>query len=77
MDPKIVSSTLSSKLNLFITSCLQNILRIRCQRKARTETCGHEPDKIPSHRKLPEKKRRWIGHTLRKPSTNLFRRVMD
>ena len=72
MDPKHGFSALSYATSstffffFFINSCLQNILNIRCPEKIN----GHEPNEIPSHRKLPEDRGYGLGmpkETINKP----------
>ena len=49
-----VNSMLSNKLQVFINTCLKISWRSDGQRRWRMENCVHEPNKIPSLRKLPE-----------------------
>ena len=67
----------TKKVQTFIKSCLQRILRIRWPITINNEDLWQRTNQRPADAEIMMRRWRWIGHTLRKPSTNITRQALS
>ena len=68
---------LEHKIQVFINSCLRQILRIRWPDKITNEDLWDRTNQRPVGTTIRTRKWKWIGHTLRKESGNITRQALD
>ena len=61
----------SNKLQTFVNSCLRKILRIHYPDTIRNEDLWRQTGQTKIDTEIKRRRWRWIGHTLRKPPTNI------
>ena len=61
----------SNKLQTFVNSCLRKILRIHYPDTIRNEDLWRQTRQTKIDTEIKRRRWRWIGHTLRKPPTNI------
>jgi len=66
----------TKKVQTFINSCLRRILRIRWPITINNEDLWQKTNQRPTDAEIMMRRWRWIGHTLRKPFTNLTRQAL-
>ena len=71
------TKTNRNKLQTFLTKCLRNILNIRWPQVIINEDLWSETNQEQIEVDIKKRKWGWIGHTLRKPSTNITRQALD
>ncbi|VDO49824.1 unnamed protein product [Schistosoma margrebowiei] len=54
------------KIQVFINSCLRKILQIRCPDTISNNVLWERTNQIPADEEIRKKRRKWIGHILRK-----------
>jgi hypothetical protein len=64
------------KLQVFINKCLRRILNIRWPERIRNEELLSRTQQVPIEVEIRKRKWMWIGHTLRKPRTNITRQAL-
>ena len=67
----------TKKVQTFINSCLRRILRIRWPITINNEDLWQRTDQRPPDAEIMMRRWRWIGHTLRKPSTSITRQALS
>ena len=72
-----VTKTNTHKLQAFINRCLRNILGIRRPELIPNGELWDRTRQDPIALEIRQRKWRWIGHTLRKPATNITRQALD
>jgi len=72
-----VTKTNTHKLQTFVNRCLRNILKIRWPEKISNEQLWYKTKQIPMETEIKTRKWSWIGHTLRKPASNITRQALD
>lgn len=68
--------TTTRKIQTFINSCLRRILQIRWPDTIRNCDLLQRTNQLPVEQEIRKRKWRWIGHTLRKPSTSITRQAL-
>ena len=74
MDQRLalrVTKATSRKLLTFINNCLRSILKIRWPGKTSNRDLWEQTNQEPITQQICRRKWRWIGHTLRKPSSDI------
>ena len=66
----------NNKIQTFINTCLRRILKIRWPETIRNEDLWQQTRQRPAETEITQRRWRWIGHTLRKPVTNLTRQAL-
>ena len=65
-----------NKLQTFVNGCLRRIMDIKWYDKITNATVWERTAHIPVEQEIQKRRWRWIGHTLRKPTTNLTRQAL-
>ena len=68
--------TTTKRIQTFINNCLRRILHIRWPDKISNEELRQQTRQKPAGADIQQRRWRWIGHTLRKPSTNTTRQAL-
>ena len=68
---------LESKLQVFVNTCLRQILRIRWPEKISNEDLWQRTKQEPITQTIKTRKWRWIGHTLRRGPGNIAKQALD
>ena len=71
------TKTNTQKLQTFINRCLKHILKIRWPQKITNEELWSRTKQNPIAIQIKKRKWGWIGHTLRKPQTNITRQSLE
>lgn len=71
-----LTKTTTKKLQTFINCCLRRILRIHWTDHVRNEVLWERSKQEPIGKTILQRKWNWIGHTLRKPSSNVTRQSL-
>ena len=66
-----------NRAQTFINKCLRSILKLKWQDKTRNEELWKRTGQKPIEEEIGRRKWRWIGHTLRKPSSNITRQSLQ
>ena len=72
-----VTKTNTHKLQTFTNRCLRNILNIRWPEVVSNEQLWDKTKQTPIETEIRKRKWGWIGHTLRKPASNITRQALD
>ena len=67
----------TKKVQTFINSCLRRILRIRWPITINNNDLWQRTNQRPADAEIMMRRWRWIGHTLRKPSTSITRQALS
>jgi hypothetical protein len=65
-----------NKIQVFINSCLRKILRIYWPNTISNIDLWHKTNQLPVEDEIRKRRWRWIGHTLRKPPSNITRQAL-
>ncbi|XP_021366219.1 uncharacterized protein LOC110458685 [Mizuhopecten yessoensis] len=65
------------KPQVFINNCLRRILNIRWPEKISNQDLCEKTNQSPVDEELKKRKRRCIGHTLRKPNNSITRQALQ
>nr|KAG5693360.1 hypothetical protein BaRGS_017653 [Batillaria attramentaria] len=71
------TKTSSHKLQTFINRCLRNILNIRYPLVITNKDLWERTRQVPIEQEIKKRKWGWIGHTLRKSTSNVTRQSLD
>ncbi|CAH8845511.1 unnamed protein product [Trichobilharzia szidati] len=71
-----VTKSTSNKLQTFINRCLRSILKIRWPERISNKDLWERTNQEPIVKQIGRKKWRWIGHTLRKPASDITRQAI-
>ncbi|RUS72754.1 hypothetical protein EGW08_019489 [Elysia chlorotica] len=71
------TKTNTQKLQTFINRCLRNILNIRWPEVISNQDLWERTRQAPIEQEIKKRKWGWIGHTLRKPSSNTTRQSLE
>nr|KAG5709693.1 hypothetical protein BaRGS_027718 [Batillaria attramentaria] len=71
------TKTGSHRLQTFINRCLRNILNIRYPLVITNQDLWERTRQVPIEQEIKKRKWGWIGHTLRKPTSNVTRQSLD
>ena len=66
----------TKKLQTFINTCLRTILRIRWPNVITNEDLWQHTQQEPVEELIRQRRWRWIGHTLRKPTSSIVRQAL-
>ena len=72
-----VTKTNTHKLQTFTNRCLRTILNIRWPEVVSNEQLWDKTTQTPIETEIRKRKWGWIGHTLRKPASNITRQALD
>ena len=72
-----VTKTNTNKLQTFINKCLRNVLQIRWPEMIPNEELLERTGQEQIITEIKRRKWGWIGHTLRKPATNITRQALS
>ena len=72
-----LKKTLSSKLQVFINTCLRQIMKIKWSDKVHNNILWKRTGQEPIDKEIGRRKWRWIGHTLRKPTSSITRHALQ
>ena len=64
------------KIQSFINCCLRRILQIYWPDTISNPDLWHSTNEIPAEDEIRSRRWRWIGHTLRKPTSNITRQAL-
>ena len=67
----------TKRLQTFINKCLRRLLRIRWTDRIRNEEVWERAQHVPVDKEIGRRRWKWIGHTLRKPESNIARKALD
>ena len=65
-----------NKLQVFVNKCLRRILNVRWPDKIRNEELWKRTNQVPIEEEIKKRKWKWIGHTLRKPPSNIAKQAL-
>jgi len=71
------TKALDHKLQVFVNTCLRQILHIRWPDRISNEELWRRTKQRPLPEAIKERKWRWVGHTLRRDQTNITRQALD
>ncbi|RUS76284.1 hypothetical protein EGW08_015956 [Elysia chlorotica] len=71
------TKTNTQKLQTFINRCLRNILNIRWPEVISNQDLWERTRQAPIEQEIKKRKWGWMGHTLRKPSSNTTRQSLE
>ncbi|RUS88701.1 hypothetical protein EGW08_003516 [Elysia chlorotica] len=71
------TKTNTTKLQTFINRCLKYILKVRWPQTISNEELWRRSEQTPIDIQIKKRKWVWIGHTLRKPSTDITRQSLE
>ncbi|RUS81369.1 hypothetical protein EGW08_010867 [Elysia chlorotica] len=72
-----VTKTNSKKIQGFTNRCLRNILGVHWPEVISNEELWERTRQTPVETEIMKRKWGWIGHTLRKPASNITRQALD
>ena len=72
-----VTKSYTHKLQTFTNRCLRNFLNIRLPEVVSNEQLCDKTKRSPIETEIIKHKWGWIGHTLRKPASNITRQALD
>ena len=70
------TKTTIKRVQTFINSCLRRILKIHWPNTISNADLWERTNQVPTEEEIRRRRWRWIGHTLRKPSTNITRQAL-
>ena len=73
---RIIQKTLK-RIQTFINKFLRRILHLTWSDKVSNTTLWERTKQLPVEKEIKKRKWRWIGHTLRKPATNITRQSLN
>ena len=71
-----IKSDTIKRVQTFINSCLRRILKIHWPNTISNADFWERTNQVPAEEEIRRRRWRWIGHTLRKPSTNITRQAL-
>ncbi|RUS74162.1 hypothetical protein EGW08_018077 [Elysia chlorotica] len=71
------TKTNTTKLQTFINRCLKYILKVRWPQTISNEELWRRSEQTPIDIQIKKRKWGWIGHTLRKPPTDITRQSLE
>ena len=72
-----VNKTNTHKLQTFTNRCLRNSLNVRWPEVVSNEQLWDKTKQTPIETEMRKRNWGWIGHTLRKPASNITRQALD
>ena len=70
------TKTITKKVQTFVNSCLRRILGIHWPETISNKELWSRTGQLAAEEEIKRRKWRWIGHTLRKPSTTITRQAL-
>ena len=61
----------------FVNRCLRRIMKVKWEDKVRNEDLWERAKQTPVETEIGRRRWRWIGHTLRKPKSNISRQALQ
>lgn len=71
------TKTTTKKVQTFINSCLRRILQIHWPDTISNADLWQRTNQLPAENEIRRRRWRWIGHTLRKPASNITRQALS
>ena len=65
-----------NKIQTFVNRCLRRIMNVKWSDKVSNNTLWTKTNQLPVEIEIKRRKWRWIGHTLRKPTTSITRQAL-
>ena len=65
-----------NKIQTFVNRCLRRIMKVKWSDKVSNNTLWTKTNQLPVEIEIKRRKWRWIGHTLRKPTTSITRQAL-
>jgi hypothetical protein len=72
-----ITQTISHKLQSFVTTCLRTIINSRWPEVISDHDLREKNNQKPISTEIQKRKWKWIGHTLRKPHSDISRAAME
>ena len=69
--------TTTNKIQTFINTCLRRILQIRWPDTISNQDLWQRTNQQPADEEIIQRRWRWLGHTLRKPASNITRQSLS
>ena len=66
----------NKKIQIFINNCLRRLLKIRWPATINNGELWQRTNQKPADQEILNRRWKWIGHTLRKPTTNTTRQAL-
>ena len=70
------TKTIDNRLQTFANKCLRQIMRIWWPRRISNQDLWYLTNQEPITQEIRKRKWRWIGHSLRRPNTNIARQAL-
>ena len=71
-----ITKTTIGKVQTFLNSCLRRILQIHWPETISNVDLWERTRQLPAEEEIKRRRWRWIGHTLRKPASNITRQAL-
>ena len=65
-----------NKIQTFVNRCLRRIMNVKWSDKVSNNTMWTKTNELPVEIEIKRRKWRWIGHTLRKPTSSITRQAL-
>ena len=65
-----------NKIQTFVNRCLRRIMNVKWSDKISNNTLWTKTNQLPVEIEIKRRKWRWIGHTLKKPTTSITRQAL-
>ena len=65
-----------NKIQTLVNRCLRRIMNVKWSDKVSNNTLWTKTNQLPVEIEIKQRKWRWIGHTLRKPTTSITRQAL-
>ena len=65
-----------NKIQTFVNRCLRRIMNVKWSDKVSNNTLWTKTNQLPVEIEIKRRKWRWIGHTLRKPTSSITRQAL-
>ena len=72
----IITKHTVNKIQTFVNRCLRRIMNVKWSDKVSNNTLWTKTNQLPVEIEIKRRKWRWIGHTLRKPTSSITRRAL-
>ena len=72
-----ITQIMAKKLQTFVNTCLRKILKIRWPKVIRNDELWERTRQKPVVEEIGQRRWRWIGHTMRKPKSNIARHALQ
>ena len=71
-----INNTTLKRIQTFVNQCLRNILGIQWMDKISNKDLWKRTNQVQIDTDILKRRRGWLGHTLRKPNTNITRQAL-